>query len=197
MTHYLLIDFSSLFNWNTKQLFIYVLATYPSIKEPTTTPPSQAVIWDLIIPSASQLNPRSPWSFFQTSANTPARLIALSANPNANKKASTRKPEGWKGDIPGVISLQNVKPKYQITDISGRLAERTNVTLEVGWNVQPWVGALTWTMPEGSSLGRWVGVKDGRSKPFDMPPLKGKKAETIVDTFRTTPKVAEATPVIG
>ncbi|MCJ1352988.1 MAG: hypothetical protein MMC33_002972 [Icmadophila ericetorum] len=190
-------DFSSLFNWNTKQLFVYILATYPSLEEPTTSPPSQAIIWDLLIPSASQLNARSPWSFFQTSANTPARLIALSSNPNANKKAPAKAPEGWKGDTPGILKIKNVKPKYQITDISGRLAERGNVTLEVGWNIQPWVGALTWTMPEESSLGRWVGVKGGRSKAFDMPPLKGKKSETIVETIRQSPKAAEATPAVG
>ena len=42
------------------------------------------------------------------------------------------------------MRLANQKPKYQITDPSGRLAGRANATLELNWNVQPWVGALTW-----------------------------------------------------
>ena len=96
-----------------------------------------------------------------------------------------------------MIRLKNSKPKYQITDISGILSERTNVTLEVGWNVQPWVGALTWTFGEGQDFGRWKGVKGGKSKNFDMPPLKGKAANsaTVVGSG-ATPKAAEASPVV-
>lgn len=92
-----------------------------------------------------------------------------------------------------MISLRNEKPKYQITDISGKLAERGNVTLEVGWNVQPWVGALTWTMPEGRAWGRWEGVKGGRSEAFDLPALKGRKVESVA---RESPKAAEASPIV-
>jgi len=42
-------DLSTLFNWNTKQLFVYITATYPG----KTYPKNEAVIWDLIIPSKS------------------------------------------------------------------------------------------------------------------------------------------------
>ena len=183
-------DFSSLFNWNTKQLFVYVLATYPSLTP--STPPSQAIIWDLIIPSASQQNPMNPLDFFRQRANR------LQVHPKAKTAAAAKRsrPAGWsEDDRPGLISLKNTKPKYQITDISGKLAERGNVTLQVGWNVQPWVGALTWTMPEGTRWGRWQGVQGGRSKAFDMPALKGKAKETVVE--RGTPKPAQATPVLG
>ena len=98
---------------------------------------------------------------------------------------------------PGIIQLKNNKPKYQITDISGIISERNNVTLEVGWNVQPWVGALTWTMREGQDLWKWKGVRGGISRSFNMPELKGKKAssETIVGSGGT-PKAAEASGVI-
>ena len=98
---------------------------------------------------------------------------------------------------PGIIRLKNIKPKYQITDISGILSGRTNVTLEVGWNVQPWVGALTWTLGDGQVLGRWKGVQGGKSKPFDMPPLKVKTvgSETIVSSGGL-PEAAEASAVI-
>ena len=98
---------------------------------------------------------------------------------------------------PGIIRLRNTKPKYQITDISGVLSERTNVTLEIGWNVQPWVGALTWTLGEGRVLGMWKGVRGGKSKAFDMPPLKKKSigSETVVSSGET-PQAAEASAVI-
>lgn len=98
---------------------------------------------------------------------------------------------------PGIVRLKNSKPKYQITDISGILSERSNVTLEVGWNVQPWVGALTWTFGEGRHFGRWKGVKGGKSKSFDMPALKGKSAssETVVASGGT-PKAAEASAIV-
>lgn len=93
--------------------------------------------------------------------------------------------------------MKNTKPKYQITDISGKLAERENVTLQVGWNVQPWVGVLTWTMPEGFELGIWKGVQGGKSKIFNLPSLKGKNtlSETVVASGGT-PKAAEASAVV-
>lgn len=98
---------------------------------------------------------------------------------------------------PGIIRLRNVKPKYQITDISGVISRRTNVTLEVGWNVQPWVGALAWTLHEGQALGRWKGIKAGKSKAFDMPALKVKSvgSETVVSSGES-PQAAEASAVL-
>lgn len=98
---------------------------------------------------------------------------------------------------PGIIHLKNSKPKYQITDISGILSERTNVTLELGWNVQPWVGALTWTFGEGKEFGRWRGIEGGKSKTFDLPAIRGKTATsaTIVGSGGT-PKAAEASAVV-
>lgn len=80
---------------------------------------------------------------------------------------------------PGVLKLKNQKPKYQITDVSGKMAELGNATLVVGWNVQPWVGALQW---DGWSMGGgWAEGKGkgGRSGAFEFPALKGvKKTET-------------------
>lgn len=98
---------------------------------------------------------------------------------------------------PGILRLKNTKPKYQITDIGGVLSDRTNVTLEIGWNVQPWVGALTWTLGDGQTLGRWRGVQGGKSKAFDMPPLKKKSvgSETVVSSGES-PQAAEASAVI-
>tara|TARA_R110002003_G_scaffold175_2_gene14162 strand:+ start:33918 stop:34169 length:252 start_codon:yes stop_codon:yes gene_type:complete len=49
------------------------------------------------------------------------------------------------------------------------LQNRTDVVLELGWNVQPWVGALTWTNWE--KLGAWKGLKGGRSEVFEFPEI--------------------------
>ena len=63
--------------------------------------------------------------------------------------------------------------------------------------MQPWVGALTWTLREGQELGKWKGVEGGKSKAFDMPPLKVKGAgsETVVSS-RESPQAAEASAVL-
>lgn len=122
-------------------------------------------------------------------------------SPAPKKKAKkTKNTPGKDQDVEpeiGVIRLKNSKPKYQITDISGKISERSNVTLEIGWNVQPWVGALTWTFGKGKAFGRWNGVKGGRSKTFALPVLKGKSAnsETVVSSG-ASPVAAEASAVI-
>jgi signal peptidase complex subunit 3 len=53
------------------------------------------------------------------------------------------------------------------------LAEVEDVVLKVHYNVQPWVGVLTWT-PQ-VNFGRWKLVKGGVSKPFKLPALKKKE----------------------
>lgn len=80
-----------------------------------------------------------------------------------------------KVEATGVLRLRGQKSKYQIGDVTGRLAERQNVTLSVGWNVQPWVGALWWG-PGTGAVPRTEG-KMIRSAAFDFPPLKQKKSE--------------------
>jgi len=171
---------------------VWITATY-SPSSPTT-PPSQAIIWDDIIKSESQLNPYTPFDAFDELA---------SSFKKSSKTQKTKKPKtaGKKKLVepevqPGIVRLANSKPKYQITDISGKLASQNNVTLELGWNVQPWVGALTWTTQEGKGFGRWKGVQGGRSRSFDLPALKGKSAgqEQVVE--KGTPKPAEASPVV-
>lgn len=71
--------------------------------------------------------------------------------------------------------MSNSKPKYQITDITGKIAERTNATLTLKWNVQPWVGAMIWT--NRNTYGMWKGLKGGVDK-FDFAALPG-ATETI------------------
>jgi signal peptidase complex subunit 3 len=47
------------------------------------------------------------------------------------------------------------------------------VVLKVHYNVQPWVGVLTWT-PQ-LEFGAWKKLKGGKSKIFKFPALKVKK----------------------
>lgn len=53
-------DLSSLFNWNTKQVFVYVSASWPNAT--STELVNEAVIWDTIItnPSADHLQNIGP-----------------------------------------------------------------------------------------------------------------------------------------
>lgn len=181
-------DLSSLFDWNTKQVFVWLTATYPPSSP--AAPPSQAVIWDQIINSKSQLSPYTPFDAYD---DFKAKYLKSPSKAQTTKKSSNKKkPE--KAPTPGIVRLKNSKPKYQITDISGKLASQHNVTLELGWNVQPWVGALLWTTKEGQGFGRWAGVQGGISQAFDLPSLKGKSAEQVVE--KGTPKPAEASPVV-
>ncbi|RAK80348.1 signal peptidase complex subunit SPC3 [Aspergillus fijiensis CBS 313.89] len=160
-------DLTPLFNWNTKQLFVYVYASYPS--DPTNTSSSavsHAVVWDTIISA-----PQSAYSFDALKE----RFFAPSpkSKTKSKSKAGSRKPPATKAKAhaePGILRLRDQKAKYQIGDVSGRMAERQNVTLAVGWNVQPWVGALWWSPGSGSVPRTQGGV--GVSDAFGLPALR-------------------------
>ena len=161
-------DLRSLFNWNTKQIFVYVKAVYPSTRK--GEPASEAIIWDAILASEA-----AAWNHNHFIHPNPKSKL-----PKQSKKkaaASKRKPTS---PYPiGELHLQNQRPKYQITDITGKLGNRTDVVLELGWNVQPWVGALTWT--NWKSYGAWKALEGGKSEPFDLPEVgaKAKKKEDL------------------
>jgi signal peptidase complex subunit 3 len=162
-------DLSSLFTWNTKQVFVYVTAVYPSHKP--DAPPSRAIIWDAILPSTLE-----PWHQNQY------------IHPTTPPKQPGRKRQLPKGRIyseelePGKLRMKGQKPKYVITDYTGSIANRTGVVLELGWNIQPWVGALMWSRK--SDLGVWKGTKGGLSEEFDFPPLKAAAKPAAMDTVR-------------
>ncbi|KAI9807062.1 MAG: hypothetical protein M1825_005779 [Sarcosagium campestre] len=144
-------DLTSLFTWNTKQLFIYVTATYPS--HLPNSPPTTAVIWDRIIPS----------------------------RPGSTKKTTSKKDVEANSPPPGKITLRNVRPKYPISDASGVLAARPNASLALEWNVQPWVGALQWTGVAntlGPAAPKWLALRGGKSEQFDFPEIKVKNKPT-------------------
>jgi signal peptidase complex subunit 3 len=174
-------DLSGLFTWNTKQLFVYVTAVYPPSGAMEGEAQSEAVIWDIIIPATS-----TPWSYRNLKASYfPEKLIK-------GKKAPKKRVDTKTLVKPGVLKLKNQKPKYQITDPSGVLSERRNATLEVNWNVQPWVGALTWDKGYlGSRVGKWAAGSSGKSETFDFPPLKGSRSAEAMKE-REAKKTAEA-----
>jgi len=175
-------DLSTLFNWNTKQIFLYITATYPSLS-PSTVPASEAIIWDAVIPASNA--PSHPNTYIYPSTS----------KPSSNRKQSKSRSSGAKpypaGTEPGILRLAGQKPKYQITDVTGKIAGRGNATLALKWNVQPWVGALVWA--NGKTVGRWKGLEGGEAR-FDFPPLKGTevkkedlKTETGAERRRGSP----------
>lgn len=156
---------------------MYVYASYSSSDNPSTpVRDSEAVIWDTVIPATP-----SPYSWENMKEKVTSLLPASitgssSAGKHAPKKRSAKPASGNKKETaPGVLRLRGQKAKYQISDVTGVLAERRNVTLSVGWNVQPWIGALWWS-PASGSVPRTEGAVV-RSAAFDFPPLKGKKVE--------------------
>ncbi|OQO13898.1 hypothetical protein B0A48_00773 [Cryoendolithus antarcticus] len=158
-------DLSTLFNWNTKQIFLYITASYPSpssTSDTTTAPDSEAIIWDAIIPSLS-----APWHQ-NTYIHPTSKPPTSQKKRTALKSLSSAFPAGTQ---PGIVRLKDQKPKYQITDTCGKIAEVGNATLTLKWNVQPWVGALVWS--NKVKVGRWEGLKGGVSKTFGFPMVKG------------------------
>ncbi|KAM3456549.1 hypothetical protein MY5147_004580 [Beauveria neobassiana] len=145
-------DLSSLFTWNTKNLFVYVTADWPGADNTTNS----AVIWDSIItnPSADHL---------------------LNIGPATLKKL--RKSSAGKSIDPnrGKLKIKNQKPKYQITHPSGKIAQTEDVTLKLHYNVQPWVGLLTWNLPRDLFL--WKTMSGGESDKLALPALKVKEAK--------------------
>jgi signal peptidase complex subunit 3 len=145
-------DLSSLFTWNTKQLFVYVTATWPD-DQPSSNATNTAVIWDQIItaPSSDHLANLGP----------------------ATKKKLIRSAKGKAIDPSrGLLKIRNQKPKYHITHPSGRIAGTKDVTLQVHYNVQPWAGILTWE--QGHDVGKWKAFRGGQSKAFTLPEVKVK-----------------------
>lgn len=158
-------DLSSLFTWNTKQVFVYVTATWPDNStaagkagadvEKGAVAVNEAVIWDQIItaPSSDHLS------------NIGAAALRKLKKSSEGKSIDPSR---------GILKLKNVRPKYQITAPSGKVANLQDVTLHLHYNVQPWVGALTWT-PQ-MEFAAWKKLKGGISKAFALPAVKVKDA---------------------
>ncbi|KAF9691248.1 hypothetical protein EKO04_010581 [Ascochyta lentis] len=163
-------DLSTLFTWNTKQVFLYLKAVYPSPR--ANEPSSEAIIWDAILASSS-----APWHqnhYIHPSVKSNSKT--KSTLPKKSKRATLAEKSNPPSPYQvGELHLHNQRPKYQITDLTGKLQNRANVTLELGWNVQPWVGALTWT--NWQTVGVWKGLEGGRSESFEFPEIGAKKVD--------------------
>lgn len=228
-------DLSPLFDWNTKQVFVYVSAEYPAQEEKGqgqatagfggdgggdeeeeaglllgggNSGINKAVIWDTIIPA-----PASKWSFSSVRERYWPAKGQKKGSQNSSKSRTAKTTDITK---PGLLVLKNQKPKYQITDPSGIISSRSNATLTLGWNVQPWVGALLWDKGilrhKTGSVHRadrswnlpflkhqWQGGVLPRSERFDFPPLKGsqKTPDVVKDKDgQKTPEPAEASGVV-
>ncbi|KAI1117199.1 signal peptidase subunit [Nemania sp. NC0429] len=146
-------DLSSLFTWNTKQLFVYVTAEWPALDGGAANQTNKAVIWDTIItsPSSDHLANIGPATLKKLRKSAAGKSI----DPNRGK-----------------LSLKNQRPKYQITHPTGKVANTDDVTLRLHYNVQPWVGALTWN--QDVDLGLWKKMSQGVSKVFKLPAVKRK-----------------------
>ncbi|KAI1438725.1 signal peptidase subunit [Xylaria sp. CBS 124048] len=150
-------DLSSLFTWNTKQLFVYVTAEWPAVGDGVgMNQTNKAVIWDTIItsPSSDHLANIGPATLKKLRKSAAGKSI----DPNRGK-----------------LSLKNQRPKYHITHPVGKVAQTEDVTLHVHYNVQPWVGALTWN--QDMNFGLWKKMAQGVSKAFEFPASKSDGAK--------------------
>jgi signal peptidase complex subunit 3 len=146
-------------------VFVYITATYPP-KTPTEAP-VKSIIWDAILPS--KLAPYHQNQYIHPTANPKSKLRRPSKSTRIYSDT----------DVPGKLKLKGQKPKYVITDHTGSVAGRENVTLELGWNIQPWVGLQTWRVPR--DLGLWKGLVGGATEVFAFPDAD---AKVKVDTVR-------------
>ena len=83
----------------------------------------------------------------------------------------------------GKLSIKNQRPKYQITHPSGKIAEAKDVVLKLHYNVQPWVGVLTWN--QNVDIAGWKALKGGISKAFKLPAIKKKVTDEQKKKMKT------------
>ena len=177
-------DLSSLFTWNTKQVFLYVTTSWPN-KDPSK-PPSRAVVWDAILPHPLAPNHHNQW--VHPGKGTKAKKSSSKSRSKSKTKSSSKAAvtptkstyrSSFSESAPGIIRLDNQRPKYQITDLTGKLASLSGASLELHWNIQPWVGLLTWNGAgkSGTTEAPWWSVwkhagSVAKSELFDFPALK-------------------------
>lgn len=166
-------DLSSLFDWNTKQAFLFLYATYSptqnhssysSSSSPLAPSPnphiSEAVIWDSIICAPTSPYAFSPADFRELlSPRYIPYIERWSLNPRPKYKRSERQKLRERARCPPTasvktsfeqkIALRNQRAKYSFQDFGGSFEGMGEVRLRLGWNVQPWVGALRWGTLEG------------------------------------------------
>lgn len=168
-------DLTSLFSWNTKQVFVYVVASFPPTTNPSPSlPNSEAIIWDAIIPASSA--PLHPNTYIHPTSSSSSSKSS-SASKSRRSKSKDQALAHPVGASPGILRLNSQRPKYQITTPSSRISNLDNCTLTLHYNIQPWVGALVWGNPSSAPLSPyWSSMEGGKSEVFRMPELKGASA---------------------
>lgn len=153
-------------------------ATFPSKKQ--SDPYSEAIIWDAIIP-----HPSAPWH--QNTYIHPVVKGAKKTKTSSKKNAKKQLHAYPEGAEPGILKLSGQKPKYQITTPWAKIGGLENCTLHLRYNIQPWVGALTWSSTE--DRGAWKGVVGESSDVFDMPLVKqvgaGAASKSLKEDLKT------------
>lgn len=89
-----------------------------------------------------------------------------------------------------MLKLKNQRPKYQISHPSGKISETADVTLKLHYNVQPWVGLLTWNMPQDIFL--WKAMSGGESDKMTLPAVKAKDSQDTKTKTKTKSKAKKA-----
>lgn len=107
----------------------------------------------------------------------PAQRKAAREARKSKSKTKTQSTDPAAPIVPGLLKLPGQKPKYQLTSPSARLAGRANATLALNYNIQPWVGALTWasgTLPPSDAhwWSTWQVLGNARTAPFALPARK-------------------------
>lgn len=182
------VDLNELFTWNTKQVFLYVTASYPgnqTTAKGTHNPdvlPSKSIIWDAILPHPLAPEHHNQYIYpgeNKASKKTKGKKKLGNVKPKKSKVSSAPP----KAHVPGLLKLSNQRPKYQISDPTGRLADREGAVLELNYNIQPWVGALTWgtarPVENKNFFNSWIWTQikgAGKSTdPTTLPSLKDKE----------------------
>jgi signal peptidase complex subunit 3 len=111
-------DLTPLFDWNVKQLFVYLTAQYTTPKHEV----NEVVLWDTIIKRADVL----PF------LDSPA-----SDDDTASDALSKRRPGN-----PASLELRGSHTKYYMWDEGNGLVGNPNVTLVLSWNIVPHAGRL-------------------------------------------------------
>lgn len=133
---------------------------------------NSAVIWDAIItnPSADHLMNIGPIAKKKLRKSAEGKTI----DPSRCVVGVFAVPPGQllTRCYSGLLKLKNQKPKYQITHPSGKIGQAGDVALRVHYNVQPWVGLLTWNMDK--DVFNWKAMAGGLSEKFVLPAVKSK-----------------------
>lgn len=131
-------DLTPLFNWNTKQVFVYLTAKYNGTEKAKGHTVNEITLWDRILKDSDDAK----------------------------------------------INLQHAKGKYSVWDLEDQLSHK-DLEFELHWNVQPWIGIMTYGKNDGSAV---VHVEpkakpspsgNGDSEETVRPKKKTKKAKKV------------------